>query len=84
MTTKQTLQQLQQIGKANGWNEIYHIGAFNGRPLYQLRNSIIPQGAKTGQPHLYSLTATGSVFELDSQQVHEATVSYNGFRKRLQ
>ena len=84
MANKQILRQLQQIGKANGWDEIFDVGTFNGRPLYMLRNSQIPQGAKTGQPHLYSLTKTGSVYELDDEQIHEATVSYNGFCKRLQ
>lgn len=87
MLTKQTLQQLQQIGKANNWDEIYEIGSFNGHPLYQLHNSKIPKNAKTGLPHLYSLTSSGTVFELDSQQTHEAIVLYKsnkGFRKRIQ
>ena len=84
MITSQILQQLKQIGKANNWDAIYDVGYFNGRPLYLLRNSNIPHGAKTGRPHLYSLTLTGSVFALDDEQIHKATVSYKGFSKRLQ
>ena len=84
MITKQTLQRLKQIGKTNGWDAIFEIGTYNGRPLYQLYNSQIPKNAKTGMPHLYSLTSTGTVFELDSQQTHDAIISYKGFRKRLQ
>jgi hypothetical protein len=84
MITKQALQQLQQISKANHWDAIFEVGSFNGRPVYQLRDSRIPKGARVGDPHLFSLTATGSAYQLDDEQTHKFIVSYEGFRKRIQ
>jgi len=79
-----TLRQLQRIGESNGWDVIEIISSLDGHPVYRLRNSAIPKGARTGRPHLFSTTSDGKVFELDSNQIHAVIVSYNGLCKRLQ
>ncbi|MBR5102934.1 MAG: hypothetical protein IK092_07400 [Muribaculaceae bacterium] len=81
---EEVLKQLKMIGRTNHWDVIEIISSLNGRPVYRLRNSRIPKGAKTGRPHLYSVTADGIVFELDSKQIHEVIVSYSGLCKRVQ
>ena len=83
-TTNEILKQLKRIGETNRWDVIEIISSLNGRPVYRLRNSRIPKGAKTGRPHLYSVTANQIVFELDSKQIHEVIVSYSGLCKRIQ
>lgn len=76
--------QLQLIAKANNCDLIYELSPFNGKPVFQFRDSSIPKGAKTGRPLLFSLTDTGTLFELNSEQIHQVIISYNGFRKRIQ
>ena len=83
-TDKEIIKQLKRIGELNHWDVIEIVSFLDGRPVYQLRNSSIPKGAKTGRPHLYSVTADSIIFELDSAQVHKVIVSYNGLRKRIQ
>ena len=83
-TKAELIKQLKMIGRTNHWDVIEIISSLNGRPVYRLRNSRIPKGAKTGRPHLYSVTADGVVFELDSKQIHEVIVSYSGFCERVQ
>lgn len=83
-TKTELIKQLRMIGNANHWDVIEIISTLNGRPVYRLRNSKIPKGAKTGRPHLYSVTADGILFELDSKQIHEVIVSYSGFCKLVQ
>ena len=80
----EVIEQLKRIGDTNHWDVIEIVSSLNGRPVYRLRNSKIPKGAKTGRPHLYSVTAIGAVFELDSKQIHEVIVSYSGLCKRVQ
>lgn len=81
---KEILKQLKRIGDLHHWDVIEIISILDGRPVYRLRNSLIPKGAKTGRPHLYSITTDGALFELDSAQVHNVIVSYNGLCKRVQ
>lgn len=83
-TKTELIKQLRMIGNANHWDVIEIVSSLNGRPVYELRDSKIPDFAKTGRPHLYSYNLDGIVFELDSKQIHEAIISYNGLRKRVQ
>ena len=83
-TNIEVLKQLKRIGDTNHWDVIEIVSSINGRPVYELRNSKIPDFAKTGRPHLFSYNLDGIVFELDSKQIHEAIISYNGLRKRVQ
>lgn len=84
MTKEQVLVQLKKICMEHNWDIIEEVAYLNGSPVYELRNSSIAKYAKTGRPHLYSLTRLGRVFELNESQVHKVIVSYNGLRKRLQ
>lgn len=84
MEKTQVLETLKIIGKSYGWDAIYEIAKFRGQPVYELRNSSIPKGAKTGYPHLYSLNEKIELYELDTTEIHEVIVSRNLFRKRLQ
>ena len=78
------LEQLKRIGNTNHWDVIEIVSPLNGRPVYELRDSKIPDFAKTGRPNLYSYNLDGIVFELDSKQIHEAIISYNGLRQLVQ
>lgn len=71
------IDQLKVIAKANNYDVIELFSTFNGRPVYCLRRSGLPPRAKTGYPYLLSVTATGSVFELDCDQIHKVLVSRN-------
>jgi hypothetical protein len=82
-TNIDVLQKLKGICKLYGWDTIEIVSTLNGRPVYELPNSNIPNGAKTGRPHLYSATTDGMVFELDSDEIHTVIVSYNGLRERV-
>ena len=82
--SKRIIQKLRQIGKSNNWDIIEEISSLDGRPVFRLRNSKIQKGAKTGYPHLYSVSEKGEVFELSSEQIHEVIVLYNGLCKRIQ
>ena len=83
-TKKEVLKQLKRIGETNHWDVIEIVSSLNGRPVYELRNSKIPDFTKTGRPHLYSYNLGGIVYELDSKQIHEAIISYNGLRQLVQ
>jgi len=83
-TSTDILRKLKGICKLNRWDTIEIVSTLNGRAVYELRDSSIPEGAKTGRPHLYSTTADGMVFELDSDKVHAIIVSYNGLRESVQ
>ena len=83
-TNRDVLQKLKGICKLYGWDTIEIVSTLNGRPVYELRDSNIPDGAKPGRPHLYSTTIDGMVFELDSDEIHAVIVSYNGLRECVQ
>ena len=83
-TDKIILEQLKKIAESFHCDIIEITNYLDGRPVYELRNSAIPKGAKTGRPLLYSITANKVLFELDSTQVHKMIVSYKGLRKRIQ
>lgn len=70
-------QQLQQICASNHWNVIKEVIKIDGKPVYLLTNSEIPNRAKTGFPHLYSVTDQGRIFELSTDQTHAVMVLYN-------
>ena len=84
MKNNDIISQLHLIGKANKWDVIEQVAVLNRYPVFRLRNSKIETGAKTGLPHLYSVTNEGRVFELNRDQIHDVIVSYDGFCKRLQ
>lgn len=84
MINESILKQLRSLGKLHNWDIIEEIAELNGFPVYELRNSMISKYAKTGRPHLYSLTRIGMLYKLNENQVHEVIVSYNGLRKRIQ
>ena len=80
---KDILKQLKALGKSKGWDKIYEIATLNGHPVYELRNSSIPDGAKVGYPHLYSINRYGSLFELSTSQIHELIVLKQLLRKEI-
>ena len=84
MNNNDIISQLHLIGKANKWDVIELVASLNRHPVFRLRNSKIETGAKTGLPHLYSVTSRGIVFELNQDQIHSVIVSYDGFCKRIQ
>ena len=64
------LKQLKAIAIHNDWDEIYEDKAlFNGHPVFQLRSSAIPWGAKVGYPHLYSVDDDLKVFALSLDEI---------------
>ncbi len=64
------LDQLKAIATHNGWDEIYEDKAlFDGKPVFQLRSSAIPWGAKVGYPHLYSVDDGSKVFALSLDEI---------------
>lgn len=83
-TDKIILEQLKKVAESLHCDIIEITNFLDGRPVYELRNSAIPKGAKTGRPILFSTTANNVLFELDSAQVHKMIVSYKGLRKRVQ
>ena len=83
-TDKEIIKQLKRIAESLHCDIIEITNFLDGRPMYRLRNSAIPKGAKTGRPILFSFTADHVLFELDSVQVHEMIVSYKGLCKRVQ
>ncbi|MBR1386780.1 MAG: hypothetical protein IJ553_00010 [Alloprevotella sp.] len=84
MTDENVLNQLRAIGAKHNWDVIEEVSELYGRPVYELRNSSIRPGAKTGEPHLYSYTPQGVVFELDYDEALSVIVSFAGLRKRIQ
>lgn len=85
MTTKETLNKLQIIAKANAYDVIKEVGTLNSFPVYQLIRSGNPPRAKLGLPHLYSVNQSG-VFELPFDDVVKviAMPSFKSGGKRLQ
>ena len=73
------LEQLKAIASHNGWDEIYEDKAlFNGKPVFQLRNSSIPWGAKVGYPHLYSVDDGLKVFALSLDEIRAVSQLSDG------
>ncbi|WP_304290975.1 hypothetical protein [Porphyromonas uenonis] len=73
------LEQLKAIATHNGWDEIYEDKAlFDGRPVFQLRNSAIPWGAKVGYPHLYSVDEELNVFALSLDEIRTVSQLRDG------
>lgn len=83
-TSSSIIRELKRLCKLYRWNTIEIVSTLNGRPVYELRDSNIANGAKTGRPHLYSATAKGEVFELNPEEIHSVIVSYDGLRQRVQ
>lgn len=75
---KNILRQLQKISKERDWDIIEEIIGLtlNSRPVFQLRCSNIPQFAKTGYPHLYSVKENGAVFAIDWRTILSLSASY--------
>lgn len=69
--------QLDKICTINGWDVVSEVDTMDGKPVYLLTCSAIPRGAKTGFPHLFSVTDRGRVFELTTEQVHSLMVRHN-------
>jgi len=64
------IEKLKPIAIHNGWDEIYEDKAlFYGKPVFQLRSSAIPWGAKVGYPHLYSVDDGLKVFALSLDEI---------------
>lgn len=69
--------QLERIGAEHGWDVVSEVDTMDGKPVYLLTCSAIPRGAKTGFPHLFSVTDRGRVFELTTEQAHALMASRN-------
>ena len=73
------IEQLKAIAIHNGWDEIYEDKAlFDGRPVFQLRNSAIPWRAKVGYPHLYSVDEELNVFALSLDEIRTVSKLRDG------
>ncbi len=83
MIEEKIMQQLQEIAKQKKKDVIELVAELDGQPVFRLRKSSIPKGAKVGYPFLLSVR-NGDVYELNHEQIHQVIVSYNGFCKRLQ
>lgn len=77
------LQQLQAIAKSNGCDTIKKVAMLNNKPVFVLRNSKRPLRGKVGYPFLWSVRLSGSVYELDVDEIHEVIVSWKSHKNGL-
>lgn len=63
------IEKLKLIAIPNGWDIVERVGVLMNKTVYQLRNSAIPDGAKVGYPHLYSVDDGLKVFALSLDEI---------------
>lgn len=79
---EKVINKLVEIAKSKGWDEISIIGKFNNNPVYWLRRSYIPQGAKLGYPILYTTNKKGVVYKIESLDIIREIIKYASFENR--
>ena len=84
MIDEKIMQQLRDIAKQKKKDVIELVAELDGKPVFRLRKSSIPKGAKVGWPFLLSVSDNGNIFELNIDQILSVSSIYNGFCKRLQ
>ena len=77
------MQQLRDIAQKEKCDVIELVAELDGQPVFRLRKSSIPKGAKVGYPFLLS-TRNGVVYELDLSDIRIIIRSGYTINERLQ
>ena len=83
MVDEKIMQQLREIAKQGNYDVIEEVAELNGKPVFRLRKSSIPKGAKIGWPFLLSVNKSQKVFELNINETHQVIRLDSWLNKRL-